>query len=571
MSWERLQVTDPSDTWKNLFETGEVRFTMDLGQLLRAKFIIETVRVEGLVLGTQRDSDGALESEAGQGFTGETGTGLSAQADTVLGAGHRDAPMFDLGRIRRELNLDSLTNPRNLETYVLIDSLTRQLETAEAEWSAGLNDVRSARERAATIEAKVKAIDVGAINSVESAQRALKDAQEAYETSREVVQTFEQRKASLVGNVNGFSERLGTIDNAARRDFQRVIAAAKLPDVSMKGLAQLVLGQEILSQATEYLGYVDLARETIPKYTPKPDPSQPRRSEGVVVHFPEERSYPKLWIKEVLVSGGSDSSRDPDYFYASGTIRNITNNQKLTGEPLTANLEAKKGTRTAASLQASFDRRQDVPRDQYRVDVSGIRVGDLSLGSSAFLPSRISNAVARAEVTVDVPGNKLESSAKVSFASLDITFDKDPASAVERLTRDVLASVRSFFVNLRLWRKDSGELDMAFATDLDDQLAARARSVIGAEVARLRSEIQQRVEAQISQKRRDIERLYAQKRAEVQSRLSSLERDIRSAVASVETKRKELEQRVEQEKKKAEDALKKKAGDVLKGILRKNE
>ena len=40
VEWRRLQVADPHDPWKNLFETGTVRFALNFGQLLRSKYII---------------------------------------------------------------------------------------------------------------------------------------------------------------------------------------------------------------------------------------------------------------------------------------------------------------------------------------------------------------------------------------------------------------------------------------------------------------------------------------------------------------------------------------------------
>ncbi len=573
MSVDRLQVTDPSDTWSNLFETGRIRFQMDAGQLLRAKFIIDTMSIQGFILGTRRSTDGKLEQAppppAGQ--AAPAGPSFTEQAVDVLKPAENSAPVFDLGRLRAQLNLDSLTNPANLETYRLIDSLDRQLKAAEAEWNTTLADVQSTRDRVTTIESQVRSIDVGTINSVESAQKAFNDAKQAYEATRDVVRVVDQRKASLTQSVNAFSSNIRTIDDAAKRDFERVVAAAKLPDVSMKGLAALVLGKEILDRAYEYLGYVDLARKTIPKYTPKPDPDQPKRSEGVTVHFPEESSYPKFWIKSIVLSGGTDSTQDPNYFYASGAIRNITNDQRLTHQPLTVDLRAQKAASTRATIEASFDRREDIPHDRYLVDVSGIPAGDMPLGSSSFLPSKISDGIIRATISVDVPGSSLESSAKVAFSSLRVVFDREPSGAVERLTRDVLAGIRGFFVNLRLWKKDNGALDIAFETDLDDQLSSRARSVVGAEIARLRNEIRQRVDAQIAAKRREIEALYTKKRQEVQAKLASLEQEVKSKVAFIEGKKKELEDRIEQEKKRTEDALKKKAGDALKGLLRKND
>ena len=60
MEFSRLQVTDPNDGWKNSFETGKVKFALNFGQLLRGKYIIETMEVNDLILGTKRTSDGSF-------------------------------------------------------------------------------------------------------------------------------------------------------------------------------------------------------------------------------------------------------------------------------------------------------------------------------------------------------------------------------------------------------------------------------------------------------------------------------------------------------------------------------
>ncbi len=60
LKFARLQVADPDDPWKNLFETGKVQFAMNFGQLLRGKYIIETAEVNDLIVGTKRTTDGSL-------------------------------------------------------------------------------------------------------------------------------------------------------------------------------------------------------------------------------------------------------------------------------------------------------------------------------------------------------------------------------------------------------------------------------------------------------------------------------------------------------------------------------
>ena len=82
--WARLQVADPHDGWRNLFETRNVRFAMDFGQLLRAKYIIQAMEVDELILGTKRTTDGSLPHKAAA--TAAAGTGDNSFTARAQGA-----------------------------------------------------------------------------------------------------------------------------------------------------------------------------------------------------------------------------------------------------------------------------------------------------------------------------------------------------------------------------------------------------------------------------------------------------------------------------------------------------
>lgn len=570
MKFERLQVADPSDPWFNIFETGRVQFAMDVNQLLRAKFIVETMEVNGLILGTKRATDGSIPQPPPAPVDTTAEPSPVAQASAALVDDAKKAPVFDLAKLRAELNIDSLTNPKNLATYQHLDSLKQQIDAASAQWDTTLAALDRVKAQADEVEARVKAINVNAIKTVPQATEAFNNAKAAYATVQDVTKTFTERKRAVTDGINGLAVGIRQIDDVATQDYRNAVALAKLPDVSMAGLAQIALGKDIMSKAQTYLGYADMVRSKIPEYMPKPNPAQEKRSQGINVHFPVERAYPKVWVKQVLITGGTDAKQDPNYFYASGKVTDISNDQRITGKPLVVALGAKKGNGTTMSFAAFFDRRGETPHDNYKVGLSGVPVGAMELGRSGFLPSKITDAVAKAKIEVDIPGNKLNATTRVDFERLKVNFDRDARNLVERIVRDVLSSIDAFFVNLRVWRNDRGAIDVAFATDLDDQISARARKAVGDEVARIQADIRAKVNAQIAAKRKEIEALYEQKKAEAMRRVNDIENQVKQKVAVVEQKKNELEQRVEQEKKKAEDALKKKAGDALKGILKKN-
>jgi uncharacterized protein (TIGR03545 family) len=360
----------------------------------------------------------------------------------------------------------------------------------------------------------------------------------------------------LTDEINRLSASVSKIDDLAKADYETVSRLARLPDLSTKGMANLLLGREILQQVNTYLSWIDYARTNIPKYTPAPDYEKPARFEGQDIEFPVERSYPKWWIKKILISGGEDKAQHPDHLYARGEVLNVTNNQALTGYPLTVALAASKSGGSSYTVNASFDRRTDSPVDHYKITASDVPAGDIAFGQADFVPSRISNAMLGVTAEATIPGSRFDASASILFQRLALVFERDPKNDVERITRSVLSSITGFAVGLRLWNT-GGPLEIALTTDLDNQLAARTRSVLGDELNRIQNEVRARVNQKIAEKRAELEKLFNQKKEEVVARLRSYEGLLGQNLSLLDTKKKELEARIEQEKKKQlENAVK---------------
>jgi uncharacterized protein (TIGR03545 family) len=565
--FERLQVADPGDTWTNLFQTGHVKFALDFGQLLRGKYIIETMEVNDLVVGAKRTIDGALPKEPERDPAKDASPSLTEQAKDILVPERKNAPMFDVANIRASLNIDSLLNPKNLASYTYIDSLKARITQATAEWQKTVDGFDASRAKLAEIETSVKTINVNNIKDVPSAVNALNTVKTVSAGVNEITNSVKERKIALTQNVNGFTASIKKIDDLVEQDYQHAVTLARLPDLSTAGLAGMLLGKDVLARAYTYLGYVEMVREKVPQMKSEPPIDSPKRLEGQIIHFPAEHSYPKFWIKKILISGGTDKQRDSNYFYATGEILNITNDQRITGFPIIADIKAMKGRGTELLLRASIDRRKPEPLDQYGVKLSGVPVAALSIGQSDFVPAKITGASLSAEIDVRVPGTGFNSETNASLSGFKVQFDRDPKGTVERIVRDVLSAITGFALNLRMW-KDAQKFDVAFSTDLDDQISARTKAVLGAELDKIRADIKNRINSTIAAKRQEVERLYAGKKEEVMSKAAAYESQVSEKLSQVEGKKKELEAKVESEKKKATDSVKQKAGDALKKILK---
>jgi uncharacterized protein (TIGR03545 family) len=572
MEFARLQVADPSDTWKNLFETGKVKFALNFGQLLRGKFIIETMEVNNLILGTKRTTDGFIpkprEEEKKPEPASSSPSFVEQAASKLMPSASKPTVSFDIDRIKRELKIDSLLDPNNLASYRQLDTLKRQIDAAAVQWQATLAEIDKSKTKLADIETRAKAININNIKNLQDANNALTNIKTILNNANEVKTAFNQQKTVLTESVDRFSGSIKGFDDLVAQDYRNVLSMARLPDVSMKGLGALLLGKDVLAKAYTYLGYIEMAKSKIRNSPDKPaEEEQPQRMKGQTINFPAEHSYPKFWIKKILISGGTDKAQDPQYFYVKGQVLNITNDQRITGLPLTADIMATKGGGTTLTLGARFDRRKEPGVDTYKASLTGLPVHEMTIGQSDFLPSKVTNAVASAAISVEVPGSYFESNTKITFANLNFVFKRDPNGTVERIVHDVLTSIKNFSVDLRMWRNQE-KFDVAFSTDLDDQLAARTKQVIGNEVAKLQADLRKKLDAKIAEKRQEVEKLLAEKKTVVTDRLKSYEKIVNDKLGVVDAKKKEIDSRIEQEKKRQTESLEKKAKDALKGIFK---
>jgi uncharacterized protein (TIGR03545 family) len=552
IQFSRLQVANPHDPWKNIFETGKVRFALNFGQLLRGKYIIETMEINSLILATKRSTDGSLPKpppkKAEPSIFGEATASITHEA--------QKAPVFDLNKIRKELKIDSLLNVQNLRSVQYIDTLKRRVQEAGQQWQATLSDIEKSKQRISEIQANIAAINPNELKTAESITSALNNANNAYRGLNDLNDTFKNRRTAITDQINRLTVSVNTVNDLARADYETVRRLARLPDLSTGGIANLLLGREILQKVNTYLSWIDFARNNIPKYVAKPEDQKPPRFKGQDISFPVERAYPKWWIKKIAISGGEDKNQNPEYFYATGEVRNVAANQRLTGFPLTVDLTGTRAGGSSFTVDASFDRRPEVPIDKYKVTASNLIAGDITFGQADFVPSRITNGMINASAEATVPGNQFDANVKLAFRNLAFVFDRTPQNDVERIARDVLASINAFNVGVRMWNT-GGPLNVALNTDLDDQLAARTRKVIGDELTRLQNDIRAKVDQRIAEKRAELDKLFNQKKEEALSQLRSYETLLNQNLSLLDSKKKDIQARIVQAKKKGlEDALK---------------
>ncbi len=561
LDWAKIQVANPRDPWRNIFQTGEVKFSMDLGQLLRGKYIINTMEMHDLIIGNKRTTSGALPSQKGSKSVFTTAqNSFTQQAKDALQKTVAQTPIFDVSRLKKGFNVDSLIKAFDFKTVKQIDTLKQQVTQVTNQWNQVKNDFEESKQKLLEIQKNVKAINPSSLNNVQNITAAISTVDKSVKSINEIKQSFSKRKDDVQSDIKSLSSSVGAIDDYVKADFQKLKSMAKLPSLNAPSIASLLAGSEMYDRAMKYLYWVDFARSNIKKYSPEPKEQKPPRLEGQNVRFPSKQSYPKFWIKKILITGSTDIADTSNFISAHGEVKNISSNQAITGLPLTVNLEGIQKGKRGFKFSGLFDRTKKVPYDKYSISLSGIPVGQFELGRSSFLPTKITDALMTTSVNISVPGNRFDSDLDFKFKNVKLQFQSAPKNIGERIVRNVLTSVNSFYINLRMWNT-KGPFDVALATDLDDQISKKMMSVLGAEFAKLQNDLRAKFDAVISEKRAQFEKLYTAKVEDIKKQLDSYQALVNENLALIDTKKKELNDQLEKAKK---GLIKDKLKDIFK-------
>jgi uncharacterized protein (TIGR03545 family) len=545
VEWSKIQVANPYDPWTNLFETGNLKFEMDVNQLLRKKYIIETVEINGLAIGSKRKTSGALPESKRKKSTLLTAEGTFRKtADDFISQLKQTTPIFDLARLKGNFNPDSLIKILDIQTVAKLDSIKQQVTRASKQWDASINDFEISKTKILDIDTKIKAIDPSQLNNVQSIMNAITVVDNSFKSVNEIKTTFENRYKSINSDINTIASSVDSVDDIVKRDFQHLKDMARLPSINTPSIAQLIVGNEMYKRVTGYLGYADIARQNIKKYQPEPEYEKPMRLEGQNIIFPSPGAYPKFWIKQVVISGGG---KQGDLFVGKGFVKNISDNQIITGLPITADVEGDLTNNRSIKISGLIDRRKDIPHDEYSASLKGVPTGEFRLGKSDFLPSILKDGILSSSVKLALPGNSFDANADFRFSNYILQFEKDSKNIFESIVRQVLERVKEFNVNLRMWNT-KGSIDIALATDLDNQIAKRLQEIVGEELAKLQNQLKSKFDSFISQKRNEFQKFYNAKINEIKEQLNIYQTLINDQLSFVETKKKELTDRLEKEK-----------------------
>jgi len=548
--WDSLQVTDPADTWKNLFSTGRSELDMQFLPLLSNKIIVDQVLFADLNSGTKRSTDGKLDKPVAVKPNFFTRTIAQLNGDVS------QAPAWNLDQFAKKVNVDSIISLLDIRSPAKIDSFRKDLNENFGKWDKIFTETDLTGIR--RVEDKVKGImpaDIKTLDGLVSAMETVKSVQTSIDSAKNFVTTT---KNDLTGDLQSVQGGVGLVDNWVKDDYTRALQKAKLPDLSKQNIGKFIFGDKIVAQLNRALQIAGTAREYSSKFqSDKPKKEKPPRLKGQNIHFPLKKATPKFWIKEIKVTGKTAGA-----LAFSGQISDIVSNQSVIGQPTVISINGTRGDKAALTLAGEFNYLEDIPRESFKVNMAQIPMKDVKLSNSALLPNALSRGIGSVDADVDIRGEQLTGGIDFVGQNLQFAVQEKTEKSDVFLEKIQMMISNTSTIDFRSRVKSQGEeLDFSVNSNLDDVVYQQFRSIVSSEIDETKKNIQNKVGEKVNKVQSEFTTFVSDKKEALESQMQKVEQLVENNVQMVENKKKELEERIEAEKKKQ--------GEKLEGELKK--
>ena len=266
------------------------------------------------------------------------------------------------------------------------------------------------------------------------------------------------------------------VKDAPMADYKKLRATYTLDSSGGINLFGLLFSQKIagyLHQARGYYAQVEpylQSDETVEELPP--------RGKGRWVRFAEHTPSPDLWIARTELSGAKEG------YTFKGVIKNISDNQKALGKPLTFTIDSDGERVKGLHLEGEDNRLGSEVVDSLlfnaeslkmkRMDMNKMQISDAKIGFEGQLKL--------------VDGTAVSGITDIAFYEVQIRLD-DVGGKGAQILNDTLAEIHAFGANVEVegsWQQPSVKVD----SEIDKLLSKAFKKVMAKEIAKYKKELE---------------------------------------------------------------------------------
>jgi uncharacterized protein (TIGR03545 family) len=457
-----LEVTDPDSPMTNLFEVDTTRFSIEPGALLLRKVIVDRMSVMGIRVKTERTVSGEIiRTEAQKPDDSPSDSGKKAWS----------MPSFDMPDVKTVLAKETLNSVT--EAKALKKDLAKSRENFENRLMS-LPD----KESFEAYEDRLKALKAGKVKL----SNVLGRAEDLKKLKKDVDADLAKIKAvrkDLKNEVASYRTRIEALPDLALADVKRLKETYAPSPKGMGNVTALFFGPKSAAWVEKVLTWY----KKVAPYLRKGDSEKtekavaeetPVRGKGVDVPFREKEPLPGFLVRH------GDLSLSLDAGEMTGIVQQVTNEQHLTGQPITMELGGTNLKKLSeARLVGVVDRvRPNEDRDRLMVSLKGFTIDGMDLAPDSAAGVRLDKGLADLNLVLDIKNGALEGLCTVTMDALTLTpKNTDATDRLSRILTKTLADVKSVQLTCGL----SGTMDnyaLDVSSNLDDMLKEAVQGIV---------------------------------------------------------------------------------------------
>jgi len=565
IKWDRLQVTDPNNTMRNLIETGRTAFKMNAPALFRKRYIIEEMTLVDVRTGTSRKYDGALPKTLKKKKT---------KPDVIDKVKHRlnkeidKLPVmnFNLDAIKRKLNLDSLIVMADLKMVKRLDSAKTDIIQTSKKWEAFYRDFHP-DEDLKKIRADFANIDPKQIKTIPELISTLEKVKSAQKTLNMLSETVTVRYKEIHTDFDQISTYAKNVNDWFNEDYHNILAKAKIPDLTVRDIGKILFGGTIVKQVTRYLEYLQMIRKHIPKKA-KESEKKKQRMAGQTIHFPDRYGWPEFLIKKIHLSGQTGTTVKQPGLVMSGNVVGITSQPWIYGKPTVINLKAIQENKLSGIFAAVLDHTTEISSDSFNIHFKNVSLNNVKIHKTPYLPSKIRRGKADFNSLVRFENETILAQINIKARDLDFDFRQvQTDNKFVEIVQEVINSIKVLTLDTKI-SSEGDNLDFKMDSNLDELVSRKLKGIGTKALTDAKNKIRTRLDEIRNKKLAEVDKIFNVKRNEIVEKIDTHKERVDQEKAKIENKIKEIQEDINKRKKKEENKLKEKAKELLDGILK---
>jgi uncharacterized protein (TIGR03545 family) len=380
--------TNPQKPMRNLTAADRVQLDVDMGALLKKRFVIKNGLVRGVQFDTERATSGELAPAAQDVEVGPS------MFDPLADAASETAVTWFNGlQGRLEEDLES-----KLATLRVINEL-------EDRWK---QQYASLRTRADELRGKAKQIER---DFAEVKKNPLRGVQEFQKLKDQLTATQAELKKTLaeIQTLPAQAKNDRTAIDAARKQDQEFLKASlNIAKTDGRQLTDYLLGDLAHGYVAQGVGWVNYLRTWIPKSKIE----RPARAHGTNVLFVDRRQS-KCLIERVVLTGSARVDGQP--LEVTALLTDAATEPQFHERPLQMHFVA--GGALGGEMLVTLDRRHATSRDTIALDCPHLLLADRTLGRADKLAVNVGGGEASITADIQLVGDELSGTIHIRQAS----------------------------------------------------------------------------------------------------------------------------------------------------------